>query len=112
MEGNFIGDAYLYMVFTDKTPLNAPIGNGTFASRARNSWHSHKVGQVLLVTGGEGWYQEEGKSAQLLKTGGVVNIPPNVKHWYGATKDSWFVHLAITPGETDWFEQVDDEWFN
>lgn len=112
VEGNFIGDAYLHMVFTDKTPLNAPIGNVTFAPRARNSWHSHKVGQVLLVTGGNGWYQEEGKSAQLLKTGDVVNISPNVKHWHGATKDSWFVHLAMTPGETDWFEPVDDEWFN
>lgn len=63
-------------------------------------------------SGGEGWYQEEGKPAQLLKTGDVANIPPNVKHWHGATKDSWFVHLAITPGQTDWFEPVDDEWFN
>ena len=53
------------------------------------------------MTGGEGWYQEEGKSAQLLKTGDVVNIPPNVKHWHGATKESWFVHLAMTPGETE-----------
>jgi quercetin dioxygenase-like cupin family protein len=64
------------------------------------------------VTGGEGWYQEEGKTAQLLKTGDVVNIPPNVKHWHDATKDSWFVHLAMTPGETEWLEPVDDEWFN
>lgn len=112
IEPNFIGDAYLQMVFTDSTPLNAGIGNVTFAPGARNNWHSHKAGQVLLVTGGEGWYQEEGKPAQLLKTGDVVNIPPNVKHWHGATKDSWFVHLAMTPGETDWLEPVDDEWYN
>jgi quercetin dioxygenase-like cupin family protein len=112
VEGNFIGDAYLQMVFTDPTPLNASIGNVTFAPGARNNWHSHKIGQILLVTGGEGWYQEEGKTAQLLKTGDVVSIPPNVKHWHGATKDSWFVHLAMTPGETDWLEPVDDEWFN
>lgn len=112
IEVNFSGDAYLHMVFTDKTPLNAPIGNVTFAPDARNNWHAHHVGQVLLVTGGEGWYQEEGKPAQLLKTGDVVNIPPYVKHWHGATKDSWFVHLAITPGETDWFNPVEDEWFN
>lgn len=108
----FIGDAYLQMVFTDPAPLNTSIGNVTFAPGSRNNWHSHKVGQVLLVTGGEGWYQEEGKSAQLLKTGDVVNIPPNVKHWHGATKDSWFVHLALTPGETDWLEAVDDETYN
>jgi quercetin dioxygenase-like cupin family protein len=112
VEANFIGDAYLKMVFTDEKPLNTSIGNVTFAPGSRNNWHSHKVGQVLLVTGGEGWYQEEGKAAQLIKKGEVVNIPPNVKHWHGATKDSWFVHLAMTPGETEWLEPVDDEWFN
>jgi quercetin dioxygenase-like cupin family protein len=112
IEPNFIGDAYLQMIFTDPTPLNAGIGNVTFAPGARNNWHSHTVGQVLLVTGGEGWYQEEGKPVRLLKTGDVVNIPPHVKHWHGATKDSWFVHLAITPGQTEWLEPVDDEWFN
>ncbi|NIK79727.1 quercetin dioxygenase-like cupin family protein [Paenibacillus castaneae] len=111
VEAYFIGDAYLQMVFTDATPLNAPIGNVTFAPGARNNWHFHEIGQVLLVTGGEGWYQEEGKPAQLLKTGDVVNIPPHVKHWHGATKDSWFVHLAITPGETNWLEPVDDETY-
>jgi quercetin dioxygenase-like cupin family protein len=112
VEANFIGDAYLQMVFTDTTPLNAPIGNVTFSPGSRNNWHSHKIGQVLLVTGGGGWYQEEGKAAQLLKSGDVVNILPHVKHWHGATKDSWFVHLAITPGETDWLESVDDKWYN
>jgi len=112
VEANFSGDAYLKMVFTDEKPLNTSIGNVTFAPGSRNNWHSHKVGQVLLVTAGEGWYQEEGKAAQLIKKGDVVNIPPNVKHWHGATKDSWFVHLAMTPGETEWLEPVDDEWFN
>lgn len=112
VEANFSGNAYLKMVFTDEKPLNTSIGNVTFAPGSRNNWHSHKVGQVLLVTGGEGWYQEEGKAAQLIKKGDVVNILPNVKHWHGATKDSWFVHLAMTPGETEWLEPVDDEWFN
>ncbi|MDQ0243280.1 quercetin dioxygenase-like cupin family protein [Bacillus fengqiuensis] len=41
-----------------------------------------------------------------------MNIPSNVKHWHGATKDSWFVHLAITTGQTNWLEPVDDEWYN
>lgn len=109
---NFSGDAYLQMVFTDPSPLNTSIGNVTFAPGARNNWHSHKVGQVLLVTGGEGWYQEEGKTAQLLKAGDVVNIPANTKHWHGATKDSWFVHLALTPGETEWLEPVSDSTYN
>lgn len=112
VDANFIGDAYLQMIFTDPTPLNAPIGSVTFAPGARNNWHSHKVGQVLIVTGGEGWYQEEGKQAQLLKSGDVINIPPTIKHWHGATKDSWFVHLAITPGETVWLEPVDGKSYN
>ncbi|WP_379152345.1 cupin domain-containing protein [Paenibacillus sp. sgz5001063] len=108
---NFTGDAYLQMVFTDPAPLNTAIGNVTFAPGGRNNWHAHQVGQVLLVTGGNGWYQEEGQPARALTTGDVVNIPPHVKHWHGATKDSWFVHLAMTPGPTDWFEPVDDEWY-
>ncbi|MDQ1234177.1 quercetin dioxygenase-like cupin family protein [Paenibacillus sp. SORGH_AS306] len=112
VKANFVGDAYLQMIFTDATPLNTAIGNVTFAPSARNNWHSHHVGQVLLVTGGKGWYQAEGQPAQALQTGDVVNIPANVKHWHGATKDSWFVHLAMTPGETDWLEPVEDEWFN
>ncbi len=48
-----------------------------------------------MVTGGRGWYQEEGKPARELKAGDVVNIPPEVKHWHGAAKDSWFQHLAV-----------------
>lgn len=112
VESYFVGDAYLQMLLTDPAPLNAGIGNVTFAPGARNNWHSHTVGQVLLVTGGEGWYQEEGKDAQLIKTGDVINIPPNVKHWHGATADSWFVHLAITPGQTEWLEPVNDEWYD
>lgn len=112
VQANFTGDAYLEMVFTDPAPLNTTIGNVTFAPGARNNWHSHKVGQVLLVTGGKGWYQEEGKPARQLTTGDVVNIPPDVKHWHGAARDSWFVHLAMTPGETEWFDSVDADGYD
>ena len=62
----------------------------------------------LIVISGRGYYQEEGKPAQELKPGDVVNIPANVKHWHGAAKDSWFQHLAVeVPGEatsTMWLE--------
>lgn len=111
VEQYFVGEAYLQMVFTDPTPLNTAIGNVTFAPGARNNWHSHQAGQVLLVTGGEGWYQEEGQPAQPLKTGDVVNIPPGIRHWHGAKHDSWFVHLALTPGATDWQEPVEDDHY-
>lgn len=112
----FIGKSYLNMLTTE----GLGIGNVTFEPGCRNNWHIHKAdeggGQILLVTGGEGWYQEYGKPAQKLKTGDVVNIPANVKHWHGASKDSWFVHLAIEiPGintSNEWLEPVSDEKYN
>ena len=112
----FVGDSYLNMLTME--PI--PIGNVTFEPGCRNNWHIHKAtnggGQILLVTGGEGYYQEEGKEAQKLASGDVVVIPPNVKHWHGATKDSWFCHLAIeVPGENtenEWCEPVSDEEYS
>ena len=93
------------------------IGNVTFEPGCRNNWHIHRAakggGQILLGIGGRGWYQEEGKPARELRTGDVVHIPANVKHWHGAAKDSWFAHLAVEiPGEgagNEWCEPVDDE---
>ena len=71
---------------------------------------------MLICVAGRGWYQEEGKEAQELHPGDVVNIPANVKHWHGAAKDSWFQHLAEeVPGEdtsTKWCEPVTDEAYN
>ncbi|WP_099225184.1 cupin domain-containing protein [Listeria costaricensis] len=103
---NFLGDAYLEMLYVDEKPLNGAIGNVTFAPGARNNWHVHDVGQILLVTGGEGWYQEWEQPARHLQKGDVVTIPADVKHWHGATKEAWFVHLAISPGGTTWLEEV------
>lgn len=109
----FIGQSYL-------APLSAEqvgIYNVTFEPGCRNNWHIHHAGkgggQILVCVAGEGWYQEWGKPARLLKPGDVVNIPQGVKHWHGATADSWFAHLAIeVPGEetsNEWLEAVDDE---
>lgn len=109
----FTGNSYLKML----TLEGVPVGNVTFEPGCRNNWHIHKAsengGQILLVTGGEGFYQEENKEAQKLTPGDVVVIPANVKHWHGASKDSWFSHLAIeVPGkdcENEWCEPVSDE---
>jgi len=93
--------------------VNVGVGNVTFEPRCRNNWHIHHDGfQILLVTGGEGWYQEEGKPAQFLKAGDVIVTHDGVKHWHGATKDSWFEHIAITAGTPEWLEPVNDEWYN
>ena len=111
----FIGDAWVEMLVTDPE-FNCPVYNVTFAPRARNNWHSHPGGQILLVTGGIGYYQEAGKPEQLLRPGDIVKIPPNTKHWHGASKDSWFVHLGITTnpqaGNAEWFEGVSEEEYD
>ena len=109
----FIGQAYLQPL-TDK---GGPVANVTFEPSCRNNWHIHHAksggGQILLVTGGKGWYQEWGKPAQALSPGDVVVIPPGVKHWHGAAADSWFSHLAIeVSGEetsNEWLEAVEDD---
>ena len=112
----FIGNSYL-------KPLTKPgesvvsIANVTFEPKCRNNWHIHKStsggGQILVCVEGEWYYQEEGKPAQKLHPGDVVVIPANVKHWHGATADSWFSHLAVeVPGENtsnEWLEPVSDE---
>ncbi|ANY70316.1 cupin [Paenibacillus sp. BIHB 4019] len=112
----FIGGAWLEMLVPADSPLNCPIGNVTFEPGARNNWHKHAGGQILLVTGGTGYYQEEGKPAQVIREGDVVEIPSDVKHWHGATADSWFAHIAISTnihmGETEWLEPVTDEAYD
>jgi quercetin dioxygenase-like cupin family protein len=85
----FIGTAWLKMLVSNDSTLNCPIGNVTFEPGARNNWHEHPGGQILLVTGGKGYFQEEGKPVQVIQEGDVVKIQPNVKHWHGATPDSW-----------------------
>lgn len=114
----FIGQSYLNALTAPGDYL--PIHNVTFEPGCRNNWHVHHAskggGQVLICVDGEGWYQEEGKPAQHLRPGDIVEIPANVKHWHGATANSWFSHLAFEfPGEgtsNEWLEPVDDKAYN
>jgi quercetin dioxygenase-like cupin family protein len=112
----FSGKAWLSMLVGRDNEFNCPIGNVTFEPGCRNNWHKHAGGQILLVTGGRGYYQEEGKPAQELKPGDVVKIAPDVKHWHGAAPDSWFVHLSVetnvNAGPAEWLEPVTDEEYN
>ena len=90
------------------------------AKGCRNNWHIHHAttggGQMLIGIAGRGWYQEEGKAAQEILPGTVIHIPANVKHWHGASKDSWFAHLAFEiQGENtsnEWLEPVCNEEYN
>jgi len=114
----FTGNSYL-------KPLTDPaktvfIANVIFEPGCRNNWHIHHAskggGQLLICVEGEGWYQEEGKPAKSLHPGDIVTIPPEVKHWHGAKKDSWFSHLAVEcPGENtsnEWCEPVTAEQYD
>lgn len=109
----FIGESYLAPLSTGKIL----VSNVTFEPRCRNNWHIHHGGiQVLICVGGTGWYQEWGKQARPLKPGDVVEIPEGVKHWHGATRDSWFQHVTFTvAGEgasNEWLEPVTDEEYD
>ncbi|WP_251040556.1 cupin domain-containing protein [Chryseobacterium sp. ISL-6] len=92
------------------------LGSVTFEPGARTHWHTHPKGQVLIVTGGEGFYQEKGKPTQRIKKGDVINIPENIEHWHGATATTKMVHIAVTnySGEQNvtWLSSVTDAEFN
>ncbi|WP_461215958.1 cupin domain-containing protein [Lacticaseibacillus sp. GG6-2] len=108
----FVGQSYLNNLISDPD-INVGVGNVTFEPGCRNNWHIHHDGfQLLLVTAGEGWYQEVGQPARKLHPGDVVVTHDGVKHWHGATKDSWFAHIAITAGIPEWLEPVSDTHYN
>lgn len=108
---NFTGEVWLAPL-SGKKELNVPMTNVTFEPGCRNSWHSHKAGQLLIATAGIGYYQEKGKPARRLFPGDIVEIAPGVVHWHGAATDSWFAHIAITTNPQDnaavWLSPVSD----
>lgn len=112
----FIGKSYIAPISTSQVNMH----NVTFEPKCRNNWHIHHAksggGQILIVVGGRGYYQEWGKEPQELKVGDVVNIPAGIKHWHGAAPDSWFSHIAVeVDGEetsNEWLEPVTDEEYN
>jgi quercetin dioxygenase-like cupin family protein len=112
----FIGTAWLETLVPMDSSFNCQVANVTFEPGARNNWHKHPGGQILLVTGGKGYFQEEGKLVQVIQEGNVVKIYPDVKHWHGATPDSWLVHIAIITnpqkGDAVWLEPVTDKEYN
>lgn len=109
----FTGTTYLHRLSANDDVWNSSIANVTFEPGARTNWHKHSGGQILLVTAGEGRYQEKGKPVQILKKGDVVRIPLNVEHWHGAAPDSWFSHISIETNlpdnQTTWLEPVTDK---
>ncbi|QDK80520.1 cupin domain-containing protein [Spirosoma sp. KCTC 42546] len=113
----FTGIAWVKMLVGSNDLTDCTVSDVTFEPGARNNWHTHPNGQILVVTEGTGYYQEQGKPIQLLRVGEAVNIAPDVVHWHGATPDSRFTHLAINPnvskgGAVSWLQPVTDEEYN
>jgi quercetin dioxygenase-like cupin family protein len=81
----------------------------------RTAWHTHPLGQTLIVTSGLGWMQPWAGPKQAIRPGDVVRIPPGVKHWHGATATTGMTHLAIQESEggknVEWMEKVSDEQY-
>jgi len=110
----FTNTTWVKMLHTDEGGgFDTQVYNVTFEPAARTFWHSHPGGQILLITGGTGYYQEKDKPARLLKPGDVVAIPSAVVHWHGAAPDSRFVHLGMSTqvhlGPAKWLGPVTDE---
>ncbi len=105
----------------DLTPLFGPIteegkvsgSEVSFTPGARTAWHTHPLGQTLLVIAGKGWIQVEGEEKQEMNIGDVVQIAPEEKHWHGATDTDAMTHIAIQEAKDgraiDWLEHVSDE---
>jgi quercetin dioxygenase-like cupin family protein len=88
----------------------------TFEPGARSAWHTHPIGQRLVVVSGVGLTQDWGKPIQVIRPGDVVTCPPGVKHWHGATPTTAMTHLAVTGSSggknVTWMEKVSDEQYN
>ena len=112
----FTGNVWVKILVPNDTAFNCQIGNVTFEPGARNNWHTHSGGQILICTDGTGYYQEKGKPIQLIRKGDVVKILPDVEHWHGAAPDSDFTHIAINAntqkGIVEWLQRVTDEEYD
>jgi 4-carboxymuconolactone decarboxylase len=112
---NFTGKATLSGAFRAAGGSRLGAGAVTFEPAARTNWHSHPLGQLLVVTAGRGWMQIEGELVRALKPGDFVWTPPGVKHWHGGTRTSGLTHVAVSEQEegrgTVWLGPVSDAEF-
>lgn len=107
---NFVGNARIDPLFAAQAPSKVSAGYVTFQPGARSMWHTHPLGQMLVVTTGTGWVQQEGADKQVIKPGDVIWTPPGVKHWHGATSTTGVTHMAIQEAldgkNVEWLEPV------
>ena len=108
----FTGNVRIDPLFQSPGPAQFGGAAVTFEPGARSAWHTHPLGQTLIVTAGTGWAQQEGGEKQEIKPGDVIWTPPGVKHWHGATATNAMTHIAITESlegkNVEWMEKVSD----
>jgi 4-carboxymuconolactone decarboxylase len=113
---NFTGAVRVDSQFQASDPARTSGGLVTFEPGARSAWHSHPLGQILIVTAGTGRVQQWGGPIDEIRPGDVVRIPPGVKHWHGAAPTTSMAHIAIVEQldgkSTEWLEKVSEEQYN
>lgn len=111
----FTGTVRIDPLFQLSEPARAAGASVTFEPGARTAWHTHPLGQTLIVTAGLGWTQREGGPVEELRPGDVVWFPPGLKHWHGASPTTAVTHIAIQEqlnGKVvDWLEKVSDAYY-
>ena len=111
----FTGTVRIDPLFGAKAPARAAGASVTFEPGARTAWHTHPLGQTLIVTAGCGWAQCENTPVEEIHPGDVVWFPANVKHWHGATPTTAMTHVAIQEAlegkVVEWMEKVTDDQY-
>ena len=111
----FTGAVRVDPLFQAPEPARVLGGHVTFEPGARTAWHTHPLGQTLIVTSGLGWAQRWGGQREEIRPGDVIWFPPGEKHWHGAAATTAMTHIAIVEQlngkSTDWMEKVGDEQY-
>ena len=111
----FTGAVRVDLLFQAEEPARASGASVTFEPGARTAWHTHPLGQTLIVTSGCGWAQREGGPIEEIRPGDVVRFAPEEKHWHGATATTAMTHIAIQESlngkVVEWMEKVSDEQY-
>ena len=111
----FTGTVRIDPLFQAPEPARVAGASVTFEPGARTAWHTHPLGQTLIVTSGVGWAQRWGEPIEEIRPGDVIWFPPNEKHWHGATLTTAMTHIAIQEALNgklvEWMEKVSDEQY-
>lgn len=112
---NYTGTIWLNELSKPDSIFKFGVAQAVYAPGSKLDWHIHPGGQILLITEGTGYYQEKGKPVQIVHKGDVIKCAPGVEHWHGATPNSTFAYVAISPsekGKTIWLQRVTDAEYN